>query len=149
MPIVMLSFLAFANVLVGAPSVTDGDSLRLRDSRIRLEGIDAPEIDQTCQLDGETWECGDAAADALRQLIGSRYVRCKISGKDRYDRSLATCWVDDLEINRWMVKSGWALAYRRYSEAYVDYEDQAREAERGLWQSEFITPWSWRYARRR
>jgi len=149
MTIVMLPFLAFVNIIVGVPTVTDGDSLRIGATRIRLEGLDAPEIGQSCQISGENWRCGAAAADALQEFIDAKNVRCEISGKDRYGRSLARCWLDDWEINSWMVKSGWALAYRRYSDAYVAEEDQARISRVGLWQSQFVEPWIWRSSKER
>ena len=59
----------------GTAHVVDGDSLRLHDVDIRLEGIDAPELHQSCERAGQTYPCGDAARAALIGRIGRQPVR--------------------------------------------------------------------------
>ncbi len=146
--LIMLS--ASLTQLTGASTVTDGDTIRIGEDRIRLEGIDAPESQQMCKrADGSDWSCGKAATDALRGLIGAQSVRCDISGKDRYNRSLGTCWLGAVNLNQWMVASGWAVAYMRYSDQYQSDERAARQSKKNLWSSEFEMPWDWRVANRR
>lgn len=64
--------------------------------------------------------------------------------RDRYGRALGVCFQGDIDLNDWMVRQGYALAYRRYSTAYVEAENEARTVRRGLWLSEFTAPWIWR-----
>ena len=134
--------------LSGRASVTDGDSLRLAGRQVRLHGIDAPESRQTCVANGKRWRCGGAATRALRRRLAGRSVTCQQKDRDRYGRVVAVCRVGGRDINRWMVRQGWALAYRRYSRAYVGEEKAARAARRGLWRGRFVAPWKWRRGER-
>jgi endonuclease YncB( thermonuclease family) len=148
--ILLLAF-AFGGVaqaadISGVPRVVDGDTLVVGDIKIRLEGIDAPEIDQIC-LDRNTrkWPCGAAARDHLTQHIDGRSIDCSAEGSDRYGRTLAVCRMGTESLNAWMVHDGWALAFVKYTTAYLNDEEQARHAQRGLWAGAFIAPWDWRH----
>ncbi len=151
--VLSISFLgsnAFAaDALSGIPRIIDGDTLALGSTKIRLQGIDAPETDQVC-LDsrGKHWTCGIEARDRLATKIGNRSIDCVSSGLDTYGRTLAVCNVAGEGLNAWMVREGWALAFVRYSKAYVPDEETAREARRGLWNGAFIAPWDWRHRNR-
>lgn len=136
------------NNLSGRVSVIDGDTIELHGARIRLEGIDAFESSQLCERDGASWQCGREAAFALADLVGQRVVQCEGQGRDRYGRVLARCALAGDNLNAWMVRNGWALAYRRYSQDYVDEEDEARERRAGVWAGTFDPPWEWRKRRR-
>ena len=81
---------------------------------------------------------------ALINLINKHEIKCVINDKDRYKRLIGTCFIKDLNINSWLVKNGWALAYRKYSSKYRDEEDWAKNNLKGLWQGEFLEPWKWR-----
>ncbi|MFC4294678.1 thermonuclease family protein, partial [Novosphingobium tardum] len=94
----------------------------------------------------ETWRCGEEAASRLRGLIGSGRVDCRGRGMDAYGRTLATCAVSGVELNRTMVETGWATAFRKYSQDYVREEDQAKAARRGIWSSQFQQPEEYRAA---
>lgn len=126
--------------LEGRVTVNDGDSLTLGTERIRLRGIDAPELDQTCGKDGGDYPCGRRARDVLVALIGGRLVACTGRERDKYDRLLATCTVGGAELNRSLVKTGWALAYGDYAAE----ERAARQADAGLWAGTFELPRDWR-----
>jgi endonuclease YncB( thermonuclease family) len=124
----------------GVATVNDGDSLTLRNERIRLLGIDAPEYDQTCRKDGAAYPCGRQARAALVGLIGGRPVSCGGWERDRYGRLLASCKAGETELNRAMVERGWAVAYGDFAEV----ETAARRRGAGLWAGEFDRPREWR-----
>lgn len=125
----------------------DGDTIEVQGRRIRFSGIDAPESRQECTSASQLYACGERATAALKNLIDGRAVECRQSGVDPYGRALADCSVSGQDIEAWMVAQGWAMAYRRYSTAYVAEEDQARAARRGIWSGEFEAPWDWRHRR--
>jgi endonuclease YncB( thermonuclease family) len=142
----------FAADLVGRGHVIDGDTLTLETRggasvTIRLAGIDAPEAAQTCSgATGAPFPCGDEASAALIRIIAGRELRCEPTpgARDRYRRTVATCFAGQVDVGREMVLAGEAVAFRRYSLAYVADEDQARVARRGLWRGEFTMPADWR-----
>lgn len=130
---------------IGGPAyVIDGDTISIGDTRLRLEGIDAPETNQYCDHKQGRVACGKAATLFLRDTIGNAPVSCRISDTDRYGRGIATCYQGQTNLNALMVRSGWAMAYRRYSSAYISEEEAARADARGIWSTHFIAPWDWR-----
>ncbi len=140
---------AEAETLTGKPYVTDGDTVKVSGERIRLEGIDAPERNQRCKdASGKGYDCGFVATAALRNKIGRSSIKCEGTKRDRYGRFLGTCYLNEIDLNGWMVRNGHALAYVRYSRRYVSAEQEARENRRGLWNGEFVAPWSWRKGER-
>ncbi|MBE0530264.1 MAG: thermonuclease family protein [Rhodospirillales bacterium] len=133
------------DVFIGVASVIDGDTIEVHGQRIRLHGIDAPESRQACRAaGGGEYRCGQQAALALAERIGRRVVRCEGLDVDRYKRVIAVCRLDGTDLNAWMVSEGLALAYRQYSRDYIDQEDAAKAARRGLWAGTFRPPWEWR-----
>ncbi len=134
--------------IVGRASVIDGDTLEIHGTRIRLYGIDAPESGQSCTVRGKQWRCGQQAALALANKIGSRTVSCEARDRDRYNRVVAVCRAGGEDLNAWMVAEGWAMAYRRYSPDYVRQENSALASKIGIWQGDFIAPWDWRRGKR-
>ena len=141
-----------AETLVGNAEILDGVTVyfvRLGE-RVRLEGVDAPEMRQHC-LDaaGKRYRCGQWAKEALKGFIGSRLVRCKGSKRGRYGRLIAVCFdAEGTDLNEWLVSQGWALAYRRYSKRYISREETARKERRGIWAGRFTKPWQWRRGKR-
>jgi endonuclease YncB( thermonuclease family) len=131
---------------IGIPRILDGDTIEIEGVKIRLEGIDAPETNQFCLDDkGQPWACGKTVLDQLTKKVGARSLTCRVSGQDVYKRSLASCYIDAEDIQRWMVRSGFALSFKRYSHKYDADESAAREAKAGLWSGAFIAPWDWRH----
>ena len=134
-----------ASPLIGRVRVLDGDSLDISGARIRLEGIDAPEWRQTCiDPKGQTWSCGQTAAQELRSYIGGRELTYARHGVDRYNRILATCSVSDgSDVNAWMIRQGWAVASGDAGH-YRSEQHAAEAAKRGIWSGTFLLPREWR-----
>jgi endonuclease YncB( thermonuclease family) len=130
----------------GPGRAKDGDSLMVGDKEVRLFGIDAPELDQTCTKDGMGWTCGRAAADKLAQFVTGRNVVCSAAGTDQFERTLGRCLVGSTDVNRAMVASGYAVAFRRYSSDYVSAEESAKVSKRGIWAGTFQMPNEYRHA---
>ena len=148
---VLVSTLA-AETLVGNPEILDGDTVHFvrLGERVRLEGVDAPETRQYClDAGGKRYSCGRSAREALKGFIGSRPVRCEGSQRGRYGRLIAACFdADGIDLNKWLVSQGWALAYRLYSKRYIPQEETARGDRRGIWAGRFTKPWQWRRGKR-
>lgn len=130
--------------LEGRVQVVDGDTLRLGETRIRIKGIDAPEMEQTCYRSGRAYACGESARKALSGIVSGLNVRCRASGRDRYGRMLARCTVNDSDIGERMVTEGWAVSYGR---DYDREEAHARRRSTGLWSGDFERPQDWRRSR--
>ena len=130
----------------GIARVLDGDTLEIGSDRVRLWGVDAPEGKQTCLDGSRRWPCGRRATQALAGRIDGRSVACE--KRDHDGRVIAVCRHGGRDVNAWLVREGWALAYRRYTRAYVKEESAAKAAKRGLWRGEFVPPWDWRRGRR-
>ena len=132
----------------GGATVVDGDTFDIGGERIRLEGIDAPEMTQTCtNADGGTWACGRAAERALSQMTVGQIVLCDRKGHDKYKRTLAVCYVAGEDINSLLVRRGLARAFVKYSLAYSAEEESARAEHLGVWQADNIAPWDYRHDR--
>lgn len=131
--------------LTGPAQIIDGDTINVAGVRVRIHGIDAPELGQTFWYQGRQLECGSMALAALEALTAGIELRFEYIEHDIYRRTVAKCFASNgVDIGRRLVLSGWALAYRRYSMDYVDAENAAREAKRGLWKGKFVKPWHWR-----
>ena len=134
-----------ASPIVGKPWVIDGDTIDMSGVRVRLEGIDAPETGQSCtDAKGQSWPCGLRATQELRAYLGNRELSCAPEGYDRYRRVLAVCSLAGSDVNAWMVRQGWAVAYG-YAGTYESEQDAARAAKRGIWAGTFTTPQEWRH----
>ena len=127
----------------GAAMVSDGDSLRFDAVRVRIVGIDAPELDQSCwRPDGTEWACGQAARRHLAGLAARGEVLCAPEGEDEHGRLLARCEVNGEDLGAAMVRGGLAVAYGRYEPE----EAAARSAGSGIWAGRFTDPRAWRDA---
>ena len=142
------SFSAQADI-IGKAKITDGDTIVINNIRIRFTGSDAPESyyygkTQTCKGPQGEWECGNAATEKLKALINNQVVRCTDEGKDKYGRTLGICYVNDVDLQAEMVRSGMAVAYLRYSNRYENEQNEAKAAKVGMWSGEFLEPEAWR-----
>ena len=126
--------------ITGTARAADGDTLTLDGHRIRLAGMDTPEMMQVCKRDGEDWRCGVAARSRLAEFLRAGPVTCRTQGTDKYNRWLARCQTSAGDLGARMVREGLAVAYG----AYEDEEQFARAERKGLWGTEFDMPQQWR-----
>ena len=124
--------------------VVDGDTIHLNGEKIRFSGIDTPELKQTCVKDDVIDLCGVTAKEILIQKIGNNKVKCINEGKDQYKRTLAECFVNKESLSSYLVRSGYAFAYRRYSKKFIIDENFAKNKQAGMWSMEFEYPWDFR-----
>lgn len=127
----------------GKPTIIDGDSVRLNGVEMRLEGIDAPELQQRCQAE-QVWPCGRQSRAHLGALLDAGDVQCTGGVTDQYDRVLVRCVAGERDINAAMVRDGYAVSFGSYERL----EAEARAAKRGLWRGTFDRPAQWRAAQR-
>ena len=140
-------------IISGMAKVIDGDTIQIHKKKIRLFGIDAPEKNQKCQKIWLTialfsfnkdYSCGEISTNKLKKKINNQFMICKWKNKDRYKRLIAECFKDKTNINAWMVRYGYAVAYRKYSKKYVAHEEIAKKDKLGLWSGTFEMPWDFR-----
>ena len=124
--------------------VVDGDTIHLDGIKIRFSGIDTPELKQTCFKDDVKNLCGVKAKQILINKIGNNTVECISEGRDQYKRILAECFVNNESLSSYLVRSGYAFAYRKYSKKFIKDEDYARTKKIGMWAMKFDYPWDYR-----
>jgi endonuclease YncB( thermonuclease family) len=142
--VLILDHFGLMDVGTGNAQAKDGDSLTLNGTEVRLFGIDAPELNQSCGGNTGEYPCGREAREALRGLLRSKLINCKSLETDRYGRAVSVCWDGKLEINNEMVRQGWAIAYFRHATAYAKAQKEARAAKRGIWRGKFEMPENYR-----
>ena len=124
--------------------VVDGDTIHLNGEKIRFTGIDTPELKQTCINQGIIDPCGVTAKEILIDKISDNEVECISEGKDQYRRTLAECFVNNESLSSYLVRSGYAFAYRKYSKKFISDEDYAKANKIGMWSMKFDYPWDYR-----
>ena len=149
----LISKISFAEEISGNANIIDGDSIKIGSKKIRLLGIDAPEIKQKCKkiyfsisfiIFQKNYDCGLNSKRALEKKINKKRISCRARSKDRYGRILAICYLEKKDLNMWMVQSGNAIAYKRYSKRYLTQENEAKKKKIGLWSGTFLEPEKWR-----
>lgn len=140
----------------GRVIVLSGDSFKLINEEdkseimIRLWGVDAPEINQHCETEaGKSVDCGVLAKSGLKSIISRKKLTCVDFDKDQEEKITATCYIGDKILNSIVVRSGWALAFKKESSDYVGVEKTARLKGKGVWQYQFDKPWLWRKLQRK
>ena len=136
--------LFFSLVKANQIYITDGDTIRIGDERIRFSGIDAPEIKQTCIHQESEFNCGEFSKILLIEKIANQEVSCIRESKDQYGRTLAECFVGKESLSSYLVREGYAFAYRKYSNKFVADEEYAKRNRNGMWSMQFILPWEYR-----
>jgi endonuclease YncB( thermonuclease family) len=151
--IIFFNSLALGETISGKAFVVDGDTIKINSKKIRLFGIDAPEKKQKCKKIflsisffslNKSYNCGILSTEKLKKKIKDNIITCKIKGKDRYKRIIAECFKDKTNLNSWLVRNGYAVAYIKYSKKYLAAQNLAEKENRGIWQGIFEMPWDWR-----
>jgi endonuclease YncB( thermonuclease family) len=140
----LIFFLIFNQVKSQDLRVVDGDTIHLNGEKIRFTGIDTPELKQTCINQGIIDPCGVTAKEILIDKISDNEVECISEGKDQYKRTLAECFVNNESLSSYLVRSGYAFAYRKYSKKFISDEDYAKANKIGMWSMKFDYPWDYR-----
>ena len=145
--VIVIFFLIFFfnfNLLADKIEVIDGDTIIVNNEKIRFSGIDTPELKQTCEKEGKIYYCGLIAKKILLEKIGKKTPKCINEGKDIYKRTLAECFINGKSLSVFLVRSGYAFAYRKYSKKFVEDEDFAKLNNLGIWSMNFQYPWDYR-----
>jgi endonuclease YncB( thermonuclease family) len=148
--LIKLSLYLFFGILIFTSAnsdlliVTDGDTIRIGDERIRFSGIDAPEIKQTCIYQEIEFKCGEFSKNLLIEKISNQQVNCIRESKDQYGRTLAECFVGKESLSSYLVREGYAFAYRKYSDKFIPDEEYAQSKGNGMWSMDFMFPWDFR-----
>jgi len=142
--IVILLFIFSSQALADSLRVVDGDTIVLNGEKIRFSGIDTPELKQTCMNGDEKVFCGKTAKMLLIKKIGNETPKCISEGKDAYKRTLAECFVNGESLSVFLVRKGYAFAYRKYSKKFIKDEEFAKENKLGMWAMTFQYPWDFR-----
>ena len=141
---IFFTFLVTQNVFSNVLEVVDGDTIKIDNEKIRFSGIDAPELNQNCIKNEKKVSCGILAKEALIKKIGNKIPKCINEGKDIYKRTLAECFVNGKSLSKFLVRNGYAFAYRKYSKKFIEDERFAKENKLGLWSMKFQYPWQFR-----
>ena len=136
----LTSNISFADNL----KIIDGDTIILNGEKIRFSGIDTPELKQTCLKDDQEVNCGMIAKMLLVKKIDNNTPKCISEGQDAYKRTLAECFVNGESLSAFLVRSGYAFAYRKYSKKFIKDEEFAKENKLGMWSMKFQIPWDFR-----
>ena len=140
----IIFFLTYNQVKSQIIKIVDGDTIHLNGEKIRFTGIDTPELKQTCVKAGVSDPCGITARQILIDKIGNNTVECIVEGQDQYKRSLAECFVNKESLSSYLVRKGYAFAYRKYSKLFIEDENYAKANQLGMWSMEFDYPWDYR-----
>ena len=142
--LLIVFFFTYKNTKPQDIKITDGDTIKINGEKIRFSGIDTPELKQTCIKDGEINSCGLTAKQILIDKVAKNKVKCIEEGQDQYKRILAECFVNNESLSSYLVRSGYAFAYRKYSKKFIADEDFARINKLGMWSMKFEYPWDFR-----
>ena len=132
------------NLYASHVTVVDGDTIKFGDVKIRFSGIDAPEINQTCVASEGKVACGKISRDILITKVTNNKISCTDEGKDFYGRVLGECFVNGESLSRYLVREGFAFAYRKYSDKFILDEEYAKSNRLGMWSMKFQYPWDYR-----
>ncbi len=142
--IILITFSLNTKVQADNIKIIDGDTIIINREKIRFSGIDTPELKQTCQKNNKIYYCGIKAKRILIRKIGKNVPKCIKEGIDIYKRTLAECFINGESLSAFLVRSGYAFAYRKYSKKFIRDEEFAKANNLGMWSMKFQYPWEYR-----
>ena len=142
--LLLLFISCLSEALANDVKIIDGDTININGEKIRFFGIDAPEIEQECTKKGKIIKCRLIAKEVLSNKIGNNMPVCVKKGVDRYKRTVAECFINNISLSKFLVINGYAFAYKKYSKQYVYHEKRAKILKKGLWSMNFEFPWKYR-----
>ena len=142
--VILITFSLNTKVQADNIKIIDGDTIIINKEKIRFSGIDTPELKQTCQKNNKIYHCGLKAKKILIKKIGKNVPKCIKEGKDIYKRTLAECFINGESLSVFLVRSGYAFAYRKYSKKFISDEEFAKANNLGMWSMKFQYPWEYR-----
>ena len=145
---IFLLILIFNQTKAQELRVVDGDTIHLDGIKIRFSGIDTPELNQNCIKDSIEIACGIEARKILINKIGNQKISCVSEGKDQFQRTLAECFVNNVSLSSYLVRTGYAFAYRKYSKKFISDEEFAKSNQIGMWNMQFEFPWNYRRSKK-
>lgn len=143
-----------APTIAGTARVIDGDTISIRDQRIRLAAIDACEVDQIGTRGGAEWPCGKIARSFMRAIADGKHITCRVIDTDQYRRLVAQCFESGRDIGLAIVAAGLAETLFRYLPRqhgmnlaeYIGTEERAKAVNAGMWSAEIVKPSEFRRA---
>lgn len=134
-------------LVTGAARAIDGDTIEIGGERIRFNGIDSPEMNQTCEdASGRSYRCGAVAKQALEKFLNaSPPTRCDFVSRDRYGRFVGNCYrADNASVSAYLVRNGFAMNWARYGGTFANDQRAAQADRLGIWSGTAQPPWEWR-----
>ena len=136
--------------ITGVSRVIKGDTLTVAGRIVRLFGIAAPDISQTCaDSQGRGYRCGQQSISWLRGWLADNILSCHIINEDKQGVLTGVCVLGPYDIGAAIVNAGWAVADTRQTNVYTSYQNQASKGKRGLWSGTFYMPWDWQKIKNR
>lgn len=130
--------------ITGISRIIGGDTLALNGRAVKLFGVAAPDISQTCaDASGRGYKCGHQAISWLSGWLADNEIKCYILNEDERGVLTGVCMLGPYDIGAALINAGWAVADVRQTQIYLPYQNQALSNKRGLWQGEFYMPWDW------
>lgn len=137
-----------AEKIEGRATAVAGDRLRIGETVIALEGIEAPLRNQRCSKPGiKKWACGESAKDALAAEVRGRAVSCEITGTLDDQAKRGRCVAKEADIAEALVRRGKVFAVEGFFAPYAAAEAEAQAQKAGLWAGEALRPEDWRNQR--
>lgn len=128
----------------GVSRIVSGDTLQVNGRTVKLFGVAAPNVSQTCaDASGRGYKCGQQAISWLGSWLADNVVQCHILNEDERGVLTGVCMLSPYDIGAALINAGWAVADVRQTKIYIPYQNQALSNKRGLWQGEFYMPWDW------
>lgn len=135
---------AVGMTLSGVAKVFDGHSFLVDNHPVRLNGVDAPGLEQVCTAAGGTvWRCGEASKAFLRRLIDGKRLTCQVDALAGAGAAVSCSTVGIPDVTGLVVDAGMAVV-NGHGRKYLTIQSDAQRKKAGLWVGRFTAPVEWR-----